>query len=67
MLEKNQLLTRKEAAKFLGVKESTLSVWASTKRYNLPIIKVGRLAKYRASDLIKFLDDRTQSQTETIK
>jgi excisionase family DNA binding protein len=67
MLEKNQLLTRKEAAKFLGVKESTLSVWASTKRYNLPFIKVGRLAKYRASDLIKFLDDRTQSQTETIK
>jgi len=58
----NQLLSRKEAAKFLGVKESTLSVWACVKRYNLPVVKIGRLAKYRMSDLLKFLDDRTDPQ-----
>ena len=58
----NQLLSRKEAAKFLGVKESTLSVWACVKRYNLRVVKIGRLAKYRMSDLLKFLDDRTDPQ-----
>ena len=58
----NQLLSRKEAAKFLGVKESTISVWACVKRYNLPVVKIGRLAKYRMSDLLKFLDDRTDPQ-----
>ena len=58
----NQLLSRKEAAKFLGVKESTLSVWACVKRYNLPVVKIGRLAKYRMSDLLKFLADRTDPQ-----
>ena len=58
----NQLLSRKEAENFLGVKESTLSVWACVKRYNLPVVKIGRLAKYRMSDLLKFLDDRTDPQ-----
>jgi len=58
----NQLLSRKEAAIFLGVKESTLSVWACVKRYNLPVVKVGRLSKYRMSDLLQFLDDRTDPQ-----
>ena len=58
----NKLLTRKEAAEFLGVKESTLSVWACVKLYNLPMVKIGRLAKYRTSDLLKFLDDRTDPQ-----
>lgn len=61
-INQNQLLSRKEAAEFLGVKESTLSVWACTRRYNLPIVKIGRLAKYRMSDLLKFLDDRTDPQ-----
>ena len=61
-INQNQLLSRKEASEFLGVKESTLSVWACTRRYNLPIVKIGRLAKYRMSDLLKFLDDRTDPQ-----
>lgn len=61
-INQNQLLSRKEAAEFLGVKESTLSVWACTRRYNLPIVKIGRLVKYRMSDLLKFLDDRTDPQ-----
>ena len=46
-LDKNRLLTRKEAAEYLGVKELTLALWKSTKRYDLPVVKVGRLAKYR--------------------
>jgi DNA-binding Xre family transcriptional regulator len=57
----DKLLSRKEAAQFLGVKENTLAIWACNKRYNLPVIKVGRLCKYRLSDLISFLDERTNS------
>ena len=57
------LLTRAQAAKFLGVKEHTLAVWACSKRYRLPYVKVGRLVKYRYSDLIAFLDVRTQNPT----
>ena len=42
-----ELLTRAEAAAYLGVKAQTLSVWATAKRYDLPFIKVGSLVRYR--------------------
>lgn len=61
-MSNNKLLTRKEAALFLGVSDGTLAVWKVTKRYPLPVIKVGRLVKYRESDLIQFLDDMTDPQ-----
>ncbi|MFT6259207.1 MAG: excisionase family DNA binding protein [Rickettsiales bacterium] len=51
----NQLLTRKEAAEVLGCKENTLAVWATNKRYNLPFYKIGRLVKYKLSDLENFV------------
>ncbi|MDB2414891.1 helix-turn-helix domain-containing protein [Rickettsiales bacterium] len=54
-----QLLKRKEAAEFLGTTEGTLAVWASTKRYKLPYVKVGRNVRYRLPDLIKFLEENT--------
>lgn len=56
---KNSLLTRKEAADFLGVKEITLAIWKSTKRHSLPVVKVGRLAKYRYGDLLEFVERQT--------
>ena len=59
-----QLLTRKEAAKYLGTKESTLAVWACTKRYQLPMVKVGRLAKYRLCDLTAFIEKRLVNKAE---
>ena len=49
------LLTRKEAADVLGVQPNTLAVWLCTKRYALPVVKVGRLVKYRLSDLQNFM------------
>lgn len=51
-----RLLTRQEAADYLGVKPQTLAVWASTGRHSLRFIKVGRLVKYRLEDLQGFLD-----------
>jgi hypothetical protein len=53
------LLDNNAAAAFLGVSSGSLEVWRSTKRYNLKYIKVGRLVKYRLSDLEEFLNRRT--------
>jgi excisionase family DNA binding protein len=55
----NRLLTRKEAAELLGVSKGTLEVWSCTNRYHLPVVKVGRLARYRMSDLMAFIESRT--------
>ncbi len=51
------LLSRPETAAMIGVKPNTLAVWESNKRYNLPVTKVGRLAKYRLSDIQAFLEN----------
>ena len=53
------LLSREDAAVILKVKPQTLAVWATTKRYPLPVVKVGRLARYRMRDLIAFIEHRT--------
>jgi excisionase family DNA binding protein len=56
------LMTRCEAASLLGVRPQTLAAWASTKRYPLPYVKVGRLVRYRRDDLLAFLSSRTISE-----
>ncbi|PIA72812.1 DNA-binding protein [Ectopseudomonas toyotomiensis] len=53
----------KSAAAVLGVQKSTLSVWRSLGRYNLPYVKIGRSVKYRISDLAEFIANRTASNT----
>ena len=52
---KTELLDRPAAAAYLGVQPHTLSVWACTKRYNLPYVKVGRCVRYRLQDLDTFI------------
>ena len=54
----SKLLTREQAAEFLGLKPQTLGVWATTKRYALPYIKVGRSVRYRLADLETFIASR---------
>ena len=54
-----EFLTREQAAEYIGVKPQTLGAWASSGRYNLPMVKVGRLCKYRRSDLDAWLQART--------
>lgn len=56
---KDELLTRKQAAHYLGIAVSTLAIWASVKRYNLPYVKIGHLVKYRRVDLDDFIKSRT--------
>ncbi len=59
----NNKLNRKDAAEYLGLTEGTLAVWASTGRYQLPFVKVGRKVFYRLSDLDAFIESNIVTQT----
>ncbi len=54
-----ELLNVEQAAEFIGITSHTLDVWRSTKRHSIPYLKVGRLVKYRKSDLERWLASRT--------
>jgi predicted site-specific integrase-resolvase len=56
---KIELLSRTEAADYLRIAPHTLAVWQCTGRYNLPCVKIGKLAKYRKEDLDNFILSRT--------
>jgi hypothetical protein len=59
-------LSRVEAAKYLGLENpGTLEVWASTKRYDLPYVKIGRRVFYRRSALDRFIEQRTVGKPTT--
>lgn len=53
-----KMLDPTAAAVLLNVTTDTLAVWRSTKRYNLPYVKVGSKVRYREADLIKWLESR---------
>jgi len=55
----SELLTREQAARYLGVKPQTLAVWHTTHRHKIPLIKVGSKVRYRKSDLDAWLESRT--------
>jgi excisionase family DNA binding protein len=57
----SDLLSRKEAAAYLGVSEITLAIWKSTGRYSVRVYKIGRLAKYKKADLDAFIASRLQA------
>jgi predicted site-specific integrase-resolvase len=59
----DRLLDRRQAAEMLGVAPQTLAGWACRGRYSLRFIKVGKLVKYRASDLEKFIESRSATHT----
>ena len=61
---KTELLSRTEAADYLGLAPHTLAVWECTNRYGLPCVKIGRLAKYRKKDLDDFIQRRTTGKTQ---
>lgn len=48
------ILSRLEAAAYLGVKPQTLSAWACKRSVNLPYVKAGRRVLYRLIDLEAF-------------
>ena len=58
LLPADPLLDEKEAAEFLTLRPTTLSIWRTSKRYGLEYIKVGRAVRYRRSTLVAFLESR---------
>lgn len=50
------LLTPNEVSKMLGVGVETLNAWRALRRYDLPYVKVGRLVRYRQSDVMQFIE-----------
>ena len=62
-LAPDTLLSPEQAATFLGLKPATLSIWRCTGRYNLRFVKSGRLVRYRAGDIVAWLDGRSRIHT----
>ncbi len=63
ILTQTKMLNRNQAAEYLGVSPGTLAVWASTGRYQLPFVKIGRKVFYRVVDLESFIEQRLFMQT----
>lgn len=58
------LFDEKQAAAFLDLAPNTLAVWRCTKRHDLPFVRVGRLVKYRRSDLVAWIERNTVGASE---
>jgi hypothetical protein len=49
-------------SELLGVTRGTLAGWRCTRRYDLPFVKIGRVIRYRDSDIQNFLEQHTVRQ-----
>lgn len=58
------LLTRRQAASYLGLKASTLAAWGSQGTRGLPTVKIGRLRHYRKCDLDTFIRRNLVTEAE---
>lgn len=58
--KQKQLLDTKEVSELLGISRSTLYEWIIQKK--IPCIKVGRLVKFKKSDLEEWIRKRTQNE-----
>ena len=54
IVERSGLLTVQEAAEYLKVSKDTIYHW--TFKGMLPVVKLGRLSRYRRSDLDEFIN-----------
>jgi len=62
-VSKPELLDTNQAAEFLGgISPVTLITWRSTKRYDLPYVKIGGRVFYRVEDLRAFVESRTKGR-----
>lgn len=60
-------LSPQATAEVLGVKTTTLALWRSTGRHNLPYVKVGRLVRYRLTDIARFMLNHTARHTGEVR
>jgi excisionase family DNA binding protein len=60
---KTNLLTPQQVAERLGVTTGTLAVWRCNGTTQIPYVKIGRVVRYRDSDIQAFLADQTHVHT----
>jgi hypothetical protein len=60
------LLSSKEAARKIKIAPQTLNSWRSSRRVEIPYIKVGRKVLYRQSDISDFLTSSTHGTASQI-
>lgn len=53
------LLNTPEAAAIIGCTPDTLTTWRCTRAVKVPYVKIGRLVRYRRSDIDAYLDGHT--------
>lgn len=56
--DEDKLLTENQTADLMTIQPQTLSVWRTTKRYDLPYVKIGRAVRHRRSDVMAFIESR---------
>lgn len=65
-----QLITRREAAKLLGLTPQTLAKWAMTGK-NLNVVRIStRSVRYRLADIERFVQEKTfqgSSTTDSVR
>lgn len=54
------LFPENEAAALINVKTPTLRTWRCNKRHPLPYVKIGRMIRYRKSDIDRFIAQHVQ-------
>lgn len=62
---KKNLLTREQAAEYLGLRSQTLAKWASTGKYELTYLMLGGRAYYRQTDLDAWVKSRERTQVKS--
>jgi len=58
-----QLLTPKEVAAVLRLRECTLATWRCTGRADLPYVKIGRSVRYTADAVAAYIASREMVHT----
>ncbi len=57
----NEFLTEEEVAGWLKISQRTLQAWRQ-RGGGPPFIKIGRLVRYRASDMVSWLSGQARAQ-----
>lgn len=58
-MNNHNLIAHQKAAEYLGVSVRTLAGWRSIGYPLIPYVKIGRLVKYRVSEIERYINERT--------
>lgn len=64
-MDNENLMNVKQVSALLGV--NTFTIYAWTRRKYMPFVKLGRVIRFRLSDIQKWLSDRAELPLEKVK